>query len=105
MNLDSEFTRSSFYFRQKGSHRTLEGAGRIKCLLRGALDALALAAAFVRESIQCGVGGREPMSAKVMMDVEEYLRTSFDGADCEYLDGEVVERNMGELPRGDFQDT
>lgn len=32
------------------------------------------------------------------MQVEEYLRTSFEGADCEYLDGEVVERNAGELP-------
>ena len=41
--------------------------------------------------------------AKVSMDVEEYLRTSFDGADCEYLDGEVVERNVGELPHGDVQ--
>src|SRR5580704_2820010 len=43
------------------------------------------------------------MSAKVLMNVEEYLRTSFDGADCEFLDGEVVERNMGELPHGDLQ--
>ena len=41
--------------------------------------------------------------AKVSMDVEQYLRTSFDGADCEYLDGEVVERHMGELPHGDLQ--
>jgi len=40
------------------------------------------------------------MSAKVLMDVDEYLRTSFDGSDCEYLDGEVIERNMGELPHG-----
>lgn len=31
-----------------------------------------------------------------MMGVDEYLRTSFDGADCDFLDGEVVERNMGE---------
>ena len=45
------------------------------------------------------------MSAKVLMDVGEYLRTSFDGPDCEYLDGEVVERNMGELPHGDVQFT
>jgi Uma2 family endonuclease len=37
------------------------------------------------------------------MSVEEYLRTSFDGADCEYLDGEVVERNMGELEHADVQ--
>jgi len=43
------------------------------------------------------------MSTKVLMDVAEYLRTSFDGADCEYLDGEIVERNMGELPHGDLQ--
>jgi Uma2 family endonuclease len=44
-----------------------------------------------------------PMSTKVLMDVDEYLHTSFDGPDCEYLDGEVVERNMGELPHGDVQ--
>jgi Uma2 family endonuclease len=37
-----------------------------------------------------------PMSAKVLMDVDEYLHTSFEGADCEYVDGEVLERNMGE---------
>src|SRR5437868_1920059 len=43
------------------------------------------------------------MSTKVLMDVDEYLRTSFDGADCEYLDGEVVERNMGEISHGDLQ--
>jgi hypothetical protein len=30
------------------------------------------------------------MSTKVLMDVEEYLRTSFDGSACEYLDGAVV---------------
>ena len=38
------------------------------------------------------------MSTKVLMDVEEYLRTSFDGSDCEYLDGEIVERNWGDVP-------
>jgi len=43
------------------------------------------------------------MSAKVLMGVDEYLRTSFDGPDCEYLDGEVVERNMGELPHAGVQ--
>lgn len=43
------------------------------------------------------------MSAKVLMSVDEYLHTSFDGPDCEYLDGEVVERNMGELPHGKAQ--
>ena len=29
--------------------------------------------------------------------------TSFDGADCEYLDGEMVERNWGELPHSTVQ--
>ena len=43
------------------------------------------------------------MASKVLMDVREYLRSSFDGADCEYLDGEVVERNMGELPHSTAQ--
>jgi Uma2 family endonuclease len=43
------------------------------------------------------------MTTKVLMDVEEYLRTSFEGSDCEYLDGEVVERNMGEIPHADIQ--
>lgn len=43
------------------------------------------------------------MSTKVLMDVGEYLRTSFEGPDCEYLDGEIVERNMGEIPHGKIQ--
>src|SRR5665213_2317898 len=34
------------------------------------------------------------MGTKTLMSVDEYLHTSFDGADREYLDGEVVERNM-----------
>jgi len=37
------------------------------------------------------------------MSVEEYLRTSFDDADREFLDGEIVERNVGELPHGTLQ--
>jgi Uma2 family endonuclease len=45
------------------------------------------------------------MSTKVLIAVEEYLKTSFDGPDCEYLDGEVVERNMGELEHADVQTT
>jgi hypothetical protein len=45
------------------------------------------------------------MSTKVLMGVDEYLRTSFDGPDCEYLDGEIVERNMGELEHADVQTT
>jgi Uma2 family endonuclease len=45
------------------------------------------------------------MSTKVLMSVDEYLRTSFDGPDCEYLDGEIVERSMPELPHSDAQYT
>ena len=37
------------------------------------------------------------------MSVEEYLHTQFDGSDREYLDGEVAERNMGELPHAILQ--
>ena len=45
------------------------------------------------------------MSTKVLMSVDEYLRTSFDGPDCEYLDGEIVERSMPEVPHADVQYT
>lgn len=37
------------------------------------------------------------------MTMEEYLHTSFDDADCDYVDGEVIERNMGELPHAQVQ--
>jgi Uma2 family endonuclease len=43
------------------------------------------------------------MSTKVLMDVGEYLRTPFGGSDCEFLDGEVAERNWGDLSHGDVQ--
>jgi Uma2 family endonuclease len=43
------------------------------------------------------------MGTKTLMSVEEYLHTSFDGADREYLDGEVVERNMGNKSHGKIQ--
>jgi len=34
--------------------------------------------------------------------VEEYLRTSYR-PDCDYVDGEIVERNLGELDHSDLQ--
>jgi len=37
------------------------------------------------------------MNIKTALSVEDYLKASFE-ADCEFLDGEIVERNMGELP-------
>ncbi len=35
--------------------------------------------------------------------VEEYLRTSFADGDREYVDGIIVERNLGELEHSDLQ--
>lgn len=44
-----------------------------------------------------------PMAARVMMSVDEYRHARFDGPDRDYVDGEVVERNMGELPHARVQ--
>jgi Uma2 family endonuclease len=43
------------------------------------------------------------MPTKTLMSVEEYLRTSFEDGDREFVDGEVVERNMGEINHGGIQ--
>jgi Uma2 family endonuclease len=43
------------------------------------------------------------VASKIQIPVEEYLRTSYDGADREYLDGEVVERNVGNNPHSKAQ--
>jgi len=37
------------------------------------------------------------MPATVPMSVEEYLATSFGDGDLEYVDGELLERNIGEI--------
>ncbi|MBS1876276.1 MAG: Uma2 family endonuclease [Acidobacteria bacterium] len=37
------------------------------------------------------------MSVGALISVEEYLRTSYS-PDCEFVDGEVMERNVGESP-------
>jgi hypothetical protein len=39
---------------------------------------------------------------KAKVAVEEYLHASYD-PDCDYVDGTVEERNVGELDHGDFQ--
>jgi Uma2 family endonuclease len=36
------------------------------------------------------------MSTKALVPVEEYLRMSFEGPDPEYLDGQLLERNLGD---------
>lgn len=43
------------------------------------------------------------MAAHTQISVEEYLRTSFDGTDQEYLDGETVERGMPNKPHSKAQ--
>ncbi len=43
------------------------------------------------------------MAAHTQIPVEEYLRSSFDGPDREYLDGELVERGMPNLPHSNAQ--
>ncbi len=39
----------------------------------------------------------------MLVSVEEYLRTSYPDGDREYIDGRIVERNMGTIDHGDWQ--
>jgi Uma2 family endonuclease len=43
------------------------------------------------------------MATKAVFTAEQYLQTSFDGADREFVNGEVVERNEGEKPHSRVQ--
>jgi hypothetical protein len=42
------------------------------------------------------------MAVGISIPVEEYLRTIYH-PDCDYVDGEVVERNLGEQSHGRLQ--
>jgi Uma2 family endonuclease len=42
------------------------------------------------------------MATRLQVPVEEYLSTSFS-PDCEYLDGEIRERHVGEYPHSEVQ--
>ena len=42
------------------------------------------------------------MPSRTLVSVEEYLHTSYD-PDCDYVDGELEERNVGELDHSDLQ--
>jgi Uma2 family endonuclease len=42
------------------------------------------------------------MPSRTLVSVEEYLHTSYD-PDCDYVDGEIVERNVGETDHSDCQ--
>lgn len=41
--------------------------------------------------------------ATTLVSVDEYLGTSYPDGDCEYVDGEIVERNVGEIDHGSLQ--
>jgi Uma2 family endonuclease len=43
------------------------------------------------------------MSTAALMSVEEYLETSFEDGDRELIDGELLERNLGEISHSDIQ--
>ena len=43
------------------------------------------------------------MSTTTLLSVEEYLRTSYPDGDREYIDGRIVERNMGTFRHADWQ--
>ena len=42
------------------------------------------------------------MSSRTLISVEEYLRSSYE-PDCDFVDGEIEERNVGELNHGVLQ--
>jgi Uma2 family endonuclease len=43
------------------------------------------------------------MASRAVFTAEQYLQTSFDGPDREFVNGEVVERNVGEKPHSEAQ--
>jgi Uma2 family endonuclease len=43
------------------------------------------------------------MSTATLVSVEEYLATSYEDGDREYVDGEVLGRNLGEIDHSDLQ--
>jgi len=44
------------------------------------------------------------MGVKAQLSVEEYLHMNFDGLDCDYVDGQIVERAMPDNPHSGVQD-
>jgi Uma2 family endonuclease len=41
--------------------------------------------------------------ATTLVSVEEYVRTSYPHGDLEYVDGEIVDRNVGKIDHGSLQ--
>src|SRR5437870_4091833 len=44
----------------------------------------------------CGRYNEAMPAEQTLVSVEEYLNTSYEGPDREYVDGRIVERNVGE---------
>ena len=38
------------------------------------------------------------MASKTLVPVEEYLKSTFDGPELDYVDGEIIERHLGSIP-------
>ena len=49
-----------------------------------------------------GVGFGQERRLKLMISIEAYLRSSYD-PDCDFLEGHLMERNVGELDHSDVQ--
>jgi Uma2 family endonuclease len=45
------------------------------------------------------------MASAILVPVEEYLSTNYPDGDREYLEGQILERNMGEVDHSDLQTT
>jgi Uma2 family endonuclease len=43
------------------------------------------------------------MATKTQIPVEEYLATSFEGSDREYVDGQIVKRKVGDVAHSEVQ--
>ena len=47
----------------------------------------------------------DAMTTAILVPVEEYLSTSFPDGDREYLEGQLLEKNRGEVDHSDLQST
>ena len=43
------------------------------------------------------------MAGQILVPLEEYLETSFEDGDCEYVDGVLEENNAGHIDHSDVQ--
>ena len=53
--------------------------------------------------MQLSISYNDSVASAILIPVEQYLSTSYDDADREYVDGEILERNLGEIDHSDIQ--